>query len=62
LIKDQIGLDLQLSDVKGKGFFNVNLSHNVFSDDYNKLKRFADKYNLIRIQPNGNNRVAIFLL
>ena len=68
LIKDQTGLDLELCDYfsgvkkhNGRKYFNVILAQKTSeSAEYEVLKRFADKYNLISIEPNGVNRVAIF--
>ena len=45
LIKDQTGLG------------NQRTSESV---EYDLLKRFADKYNLISIEPNGLRRVSVF--
>lgn len=68
LIKEQIGLELQLCDYftgvkehNGKKYFNAILSQATSeSKEYDMLKRFADKYKLISVQPNGFKRVAIF--
>lgn len=68
LIKEQIGLDLKLDDYftglkkhNGEIYFNVDLGERVSeSSKFDKLKRFADKYNLIRVEPNGVNKVSIF--
>jgi len=69
-IKTQTGLKLTLCDsfkglkeLAGQIYFNVVLKEKTSeSKDYSKLKRFADKYKTIRIEPNGVNRVAIFIL
>ena len=67
LIKKQTGLNLVLCDYftgihnyRGRKYFNVILSQRISeSRDYDVLKKFADKYNLISVEPNGLNRVAI---
>ena len=69
LIKDQTGLNLTLCDyftglrgIGGKKYFNVILPQKTSeSNEYNILKRFADKYKKIQIEPNGVCRVAIFI-
>lgn len=68
LIKQQTGLDLDLCDCftgvlrhNGRSYFNVVLSQIVSeSNDYDLLQRFADKYKVISVEPNGLKRVAIF--
>ena len=68
LIKEQTGLELGLCDCftgikehNGKKYFNVILSQRTsVSKDYDLLKRFADKYKLISVEPNGLKRVAVF--
>ena len=68
LIKDQTGLDLELCDyftgineMNGRKYFNVILNQRTSeSAEYVLLKRFADKYNLISIEPNGLRRVSVF--
>ena len=68
LIKEQTGLELELCDYftgvkkhKGRKYFNVILSQRTSeSKEYEELERFADKYKLISVEPNGVNRVAIF--
>ena len=68
LIKEQIGLELNLCDYftgikehNGQKYFNVILSQRTSeSKEYEELERFADKYKLIAVEPNGVNRVAIF--
>ena len=68
LIKKQTGLDLDLCDYftgirqyNGRKYFNVILSQRTSeSKDYDLLKRFADKYKLISVEPNGLKRVAVF--
>ena len=65
MIEEQIGLKLSTNDTKitrrkGKKYFNVNLRGNSFDcKEYNKLERFALKYNSISVEPNGRNKVAI---
>lgn len=68
LIKNQTGLDLELCDyftgikeMNGRKYFNVILNQRTSeSAEYDLLKRFADKYNLISIEPNGLRRVSVF--
>ena len=68
LIKEQIGLKLELCDYftgikerNGRKYFNVILQQRTSeSKEYDTLKRFADKYRIISIEPNGLNRVAVF--
>lgn len=67
-IEEQTGLKLMLCDyfkgvqeLVGKPYFNVVLNEQTSeSKDFDKLKRFAEKYKTIRIEPNGVKRVAIF--
>lgn len=67
-IKEQIGLELNLCDYfmgikehNGQKYFNVILSQRTSeSQDFYKLKRFAEQYKLIKVEPNGLNRVAVF--
>lgn len=69
LIKDQIGLDLKLCPHfhgvlthNGRNYFNAILEKRTSeSQSFDLLKRFADKFNLISIEPNGLNRVSIFV-
>ena len=68
LIEEQTGLKLELCDYftgikehNGRKYFNVILSQRTSeSKEYDTLKRFADKYKLILVEPNGLNRVAVF--
>ena len=68
LIKKQIGLELELCDYftgikehNGRKYFNVILSQRTSeSKEYDKLKRFADQYKIISVEPNGLRRVAVF--
>ncbi len=68
LIEAQTGLKLQLCDYftgvrnhNGRKFFNVILQERVSeSIEFDILKRFADKYKLISVKPNGVKRVGIF--
>lgn len=69
LIKDQIGLDLTLCDyftginytAEGEKYVNVILPQRLSeSADFLALERFAHTYQLIRIEPNGLFRLAIF--
>lgn len=67
LIKEQTGLELELCDYftgikehNGRKYFNVILSQRTSeSKEYDKLKRFADKYKLILVEPNGLKRAAV---
>lgn len=67
LIKKQTGLELDLCDYfkgikehNGRKYFNVVLAQRTSeSKDYDILKRFADKYKIISVEPNGLKRVAI---
>jgi hypothetical protein len=68
-IEKQTGLTLSLCDYftgikehNGIKYFNVLLSQRTSeSIDYDLLKRFADKYKIVSVEPNGLKRVAIFL-
>jgi len=68
LIREQTGLKLELCDYftgikehNGRKYFNVILSQRTGeSKEYDVLKRFADKYKLISVEPNGLKRVAVF--
>jgi hypothetical protein len=68
VIEKQTGLKLKLCDYftglrtnNGRKFFNVILEKRTSeSADYETLQRFADKYKVISIEPNGANRVAIY--
>ena len=68
MIKNQIGLDLNLCDHftgmqehDGKKYFNIVLGQKTSeSQEYASLLQFADRYQLISIEPNGVRRVAIF--
>lgn len=68
LIKKSIGLDLKLCDhftgikeFSNQRYFNVILNNKISeSHDFNMLKNFSEKYNLIKVEPNGLKRVAIF--
>lgn len=68
LIKEQTGLKLELCDYftgikehNGRKYFNIILRQRVSeSKEYYILKRFADKYKMISVEPNGLNRVAVF--
>lgn len=68
LIKEQTGLKLELCkyftgirECNGRKYFNVILSQRTSeSKDYQTLKRFADKYKQISVEPNGLKRVAVF--
>ena len=68
LIKEQTGLNLELCDYftgieeyNDRKYFNVILHQRTSeSKEYDTLKRFADKYKLISVEPNGLKRVAVF--
>jgi hypothetical protein len=68
LIKEQTGLKLELCDYftgikehNERKYFNVILPQRTSeSKEYGILKRFADKYKLISVDPNGLKRVAVF--
>jgi len=67
-IEEQIGLKLEADkDFPGvyqfqkEKYFNVELKDRVSrSKDYQALERFSKKYNYIKVEPNGLNKVAIF--
>lgn len=70
-IKSQIGLELKpdtdFPGVKKRGgisSFNVYFPDTDLhsSNDYSKLLRFATKYKSIKVEPNGRNRLTIFIL
>lgn len=69
LIKKQTGLSLNLCDYytgiksyAGKKHFNVVLSQRTSeSIEYDILQKFANKYKLISVEPNGLKRVAIII-
>ena len=68
LIKEQTGLKLELCDCftgirehNGRKYFNVILPQRTSeSKEYDILRRFAEKYKLISVEPNGLKRVAVF--
>lgn len=69
LIKEQTGLDLQLCESctrikkrNGRKYFNIVLNERVSeSKEFDLLKRFADKYQMISVEANGFQRAIIFL-
>ena len=69
LIKEQTGLRLNLCDhftgirfMDSKPYFNVVLKVRISESlDYDKLKRWSDKFKLINIESNGLKRLAIFI-
>lgn len=69
LIEEQIGLRLDLCDhftsfrfMDSKPYFNVVLKDKISESlDYDKLKRWSDKFKLISIENNGLKRLAIFI-
>ena len=69
LIKEQTGLTLSLCEHfaglkshKGKKYFSVILSQRVSeSREFPILQRFANKYKTISVEPNGLNRIAVFI-
>jgi hypothetical protein len=68
LIKKNTGLDLKLCNYftgikehNKKKYFNIILTQKTSeSKECQILKRFADKYKLISLEPNGLNRISIF--
>lgn len=68
LIKHHTGLELQLCDYftgvqksYHGDYFNVVLNDPIFSSrEHTALERFADQYGLIKVEPNGYKRLAIF--
>lgn len=69
MVKEQIGICFELCEAfpglkntkRGK-YFNIVLADRVSeSKEYDALERFAKKYNLIAVEPNGANIVAIFI-
>ena len=68
-IEEQVGLKLLLCDNfkgiqehAGDKYFNIVLEMRTSeSVEFRKLEKFANKYQTIRIAPNGLNRVAIYL-
>lgn len=69
LIEEQIGLRLTLCDYftglrkhRGKVYFNVIVKDRLYmSKEFAQLERFAFDKNLISVEPNGLNRIAIYL-
>jgi hypothetical protein len=70
MIKEQTGLNLKLDahfsgikEHKSKKYFNVELDTPVFcSTEYNRLLAYSSKYKTIKVEPNGQKRLAIFIL
>ena len=68
LIRVQTGLKLELCDHftgmqnhNGRKHFNVILPKRTSeSKEYAMLKRFADRYKIISVEPNGVRRLVIF--
>lgn len=69
LIKELTGLSLTLCDyfkgikknANGEKYFNIELKERISeSKEYTKLLRVAERYNVIKVAPNGLSRVAIF--
>lgn len=68
LIKESTCLDLKpceyftgIRETAGRKYFNVMLNQSLSDSlDYQILLRFANKYKLIDVSPNGLKRVAIF--
>ena len=68
LIKHHTGIELQLCDYftgvqksYHGSYFNVILKDPLFaSRDHTILERFANQYGLIKVEPNGYKRLAIF--
>lgn len=69
MIKEQTGICLELCEsfpglknTKRGKYFNIVLADRVSeSKEYDALEIFAKKYNLIAVEPNGANIVAIFI-
>ena len=69
-IKELTGLSLTLCDYftglrtsGGKKYFNVILpTRTSEAVEYTKLLQFSRKYGSISVEPNGVNRLAIFIL
>lgn len=67
-IKEQIGLELEpcpyfkgVYYYMGRRYFNVELKERCSeSQDYVKLQRWANAYEMVKLEPNGVNRVAVF--
>lgn len=70
LIRKQTGLKLELSEDfpglqkhKNQKYFNVDIKDRISeSKEYDILLRFANQYKLIKVEPNGFKRLAIFPL
>lgn len=70
LIHKQTGLKLELSEDftglqkhKNQKYFNVEIKDRISeSKEYDILLRFANQYKLIKVEPNGPNRLAIYPL
>lgn len=70
LIHKQTGLKLKLSEdftglkkYKNQIYFNVEIKDRISeSREYDILLRFANQYKLIKVEPNGFKRLAIFPL
>ncbi len=69
-IKEHTGLTLTPCDhftgilfLNCEPYFNVLINDPAYdSEEYAALCRFADKYGLIRVEPNGWKRLAIFVI
>lgn len=66
IIKEQIGLDLPLiSGVRkkcGRRFFTVELkAMSCFSEEYEKLDRYARKYKSFSVESGGAKKAVIIL-
>ena len=69
LIKNQIGLDLELCDcfsgvktLNGKKYFNIVFNQRISeSQEYSKLEAFSKKSKHINVEPNGLKRASIFV-
>ena len=59
LCKDFIGIRNQ----NGKNYFNVIIKTKYWiSQEVDILERYSNKYKKITIEPNGDKRIAIFIL
>jgi hypothetical protein len=47
----------------GRNYFNISLKTQYWiSQEINVLERYSEKYKKITIEPNGEKRIAIFIL
>lgn len=64
LIYDMTGLELEaIKPSRRRYYFDVKVNEMISESlCYHKLIRFSNKYNLIRVEPNGCRTLAIFPL